>query len=152
MIFLLMHTLIVFSRNYFIMSLITFYRGLYGSTERELVPLSRSRSSEIQVAHQRSSVDCKTVEHLPMQITTRVNIAFIRDFFLVLDMDDALTINDSRRYDSSYVSTCTIRGVPIVSLITDGKERLCLAQISNDLLKDFSYNEIHNRRVGTYGA
>ena len=87
-----------------------------------------------------------------MQITTRVHIAFIRDFFLLLDMDDALTINDSRRYDSSYVSTCTIRGVPIVSLITDGKERLCLAQISNDLLKDFSYNEIHNRRVGTYRA
>ncbi|CAF4191834.1 unnamed protein product, partial [Rotaria magnacalcarata] len=24
---------------------------------------------------------------------------------------------------------------------------LCLAQISNDLLKGFSYNEIHNRRV-----
>jgi len=29
----------------------------------------------------------------------------------------------------------------------DGKERLCLAQISNTLLKNFSYNEIHNRRV-----
>ena len=29
----------------------------------------------------------------------------------------------------------------------DGKERLCLAQISNTLLKDYSYNEIHNRRV-----
>jgi len=38
-------------------------------------------------------------------------------------------------------------GVPIVSLIMDGKERLCLAQISSTLLKDFSYNEIHNRRV-----
>ena len=29
----------------------------------------------------------------------------------------------------------------------DAKERLCLAQISNTLLKDYSYNEIHNRRV-----
>ncbi|XP_066273250.1 SKI family transcriptional corepressor 1 homolog-B-like [Branchiostoma lanceolatum] len=29
----------------------------------------------------------------------------------------------------------------------EGKERLCLAQISNTLLKSFSYNEIHNRRV-----
>ena len=29
----------------------------------------------------------------------------------------------------------------------EGKERLCLAQISNTLLKDYSYNEIHNRRV-----
>lgn len=38
-------------------------------------------------------------------------------------------------------------GVPIVSLVMDGKERLCLAQISSTLLKDFSYNEIHNRRV-----
>jgi hypothetical protein len=63
-------------------------------------------------------------------------------------MEENLTMNDNRHHDNSYVSTCTIRGVPIVSLITDGKERLCLAQISNDLLKDFSYNEIHNRRVG----
>ena len=63
-------------------------------------------------------------------------------------MDETLTMNDNRHHDNSYVSTCTIRGVPIVSLITDGKERLCLTQISNDLLKDFSYNEIHNRRVG----
>ena len=38
-------------------------------------------------------------------------------------------------------------GVPIVSLVMDGKERLCLAQISSTLLKEFSYNEIHNRRV-----
>ncbi|CAF0934357.1 unnamed protein product [Adineta steineri] len=62
-------------------------------------------------------------------------------------MEENLTMNDNRHHDNSYVSTCTIRGAPIVSLITDGKERLCLAQISNDLLKDFSYNEIHNRRV-----
>ena len=38
-------------------------------------------------------------------------------------------------------------GVPIVSLTMDGRDRLCLAQISNTLLKSFSYNEIHNRRV-----
>ena len=38
-------------------------------------------------------------------------------------------------------------GVPIVSLVIDGQERLCLAQISNTLLKNYSYNEIHNRRV-----
>ena len=41
----------------------------------------------------------------------------------------------------------TLHGVRIVSLFMDGKERLCLAQISNTLLKDYSYNEIHNRRV-----
>ena len=38
-------------------------------------------------------------------------------------------------------------GVRIVSLVMEGHERLCLAQISNTLLKDYSYNEIHNRRV-----
>ena len=38
-------------------------------------------------------------------------------------------------------------GIPIVSLIIESQERLCLAQISNTLLKEFSYNEIHNRRV-----
>ncbi|XP_070206553.1 SKI family transcriptional corepressor 1-like [Littorina saxatilis] len=40
-----------------------------------------------------------------------------------------------------------LHGVLIVSLNIDHKERLCLAQISNTLLKDYSYNEIHNRRV-----
>lgn len=38
-------------------------------------------------------------------------------------------------------------GIPIVSLHIEAQERLCLAQISNTLLKTFSYNEIHNRRV-----
>lgn len=45
------------------------------------------------------------------------------------------------------VGTVVLYGVPIVSLIIDSQERLCLAQISNTLLKSFSYNEIHNRRV-----
>jgi hypothetical protein len=35
----------------------------------------------------------------------------------------------------------------MISLLVDGKERVCLAQISNTLLKKYSYNEIHNRRV-----
>lgn len=47
----------------------------------------------------------------------------------------------------NHVSTVVLHGIPIVSLRIDGKERLCLAQISNTLLKQFSYNEIHNRRV-----
>ena len=34
-----------------------------------------------------------------------------------------------------------------MALVMDNAERLCLAQISNTLLKSFSYNEIHNRRV-----
>uniref|UniRef100_A0A667YDZ9 SKI family transcriptional corepressor 1 n=1 Tax=Myripristis murdjan TaxID=586833 RepID=A0A667YDZ9_9TELE len=45
------------------------------------------------------------------------------------------------------VSETSLYGVPIVSLVIDGQERLCLAQISNTLLKNYSYNEIHNRRV-----
>ncbi|CAO1404550.1 unnamed protein product [Diamesa tonsa] len=45
------------------------------------------------------------------------------------------------------VSTVLLYGIPIVSLYIEAQERLCLAQISNTLLKQFSYNEIHNRRV-----
>lgn len=45
------------------------------------------------------------------------------------------------------VSAVMLFGVPIVALLMDGKDRLCLAQISSTLLKEFSYNEIHNRRV-----
>lgn len=50
-------------------------------------------------------------------------------------------------YRQNHVTSVLLHGVPIVSLHIDGKERLCLAQISNTLLKRFSYNEIHNRRV-----
>lgn len=45
------------------------------------------------------------------------------------------------------VRSVMLYGVPIVALVIDSQERLCLAQISNTLLKEFSYNEIHNRRV-----
>ncbi|XP_033751001.1 SKI family transcriptional corepressor 1-like [Pecten maximus] len=47
----------------------------------------------------------------------------------------------------NHVGSVLLQGVPIVSLFIDQKERLCLAQISNTLLKNYSYNEIHNRRV-----
>ncbi|XP_078456464.1 SKI family transcriptional corepressor 2 [Lampetra planeri] len=46
-----------------------------------------------------------------------------------------------------HVGEVLLYGAPIVSLVIDGQERLCLAQISNTLLKSYSYNEIHNRRV-----
>jgi SKI/SNO/DAC family/c-SKI Smad4 binding domain len=48
---------------------------------------------------------------------------------------------------SKQVGMVTLYGIPIVSLYIESQERLCLAQISNTLLKQFSYNEIHNRRV-----
>jgi hypothetical protein len=45
----------------------------------------------------------------------------------------------------TYVS---IRSYPVISIMIGGKERVYLAQISNTLLKMFSYNYgIHNRRV-----
>ena len=56
----------------------------------------------------------------------------------------------SKYYPYSFhrkVGTVYLHGVRIVSLGMEGKERLCLAQISNTLLKEYSYNEIHNRRV-----
>ncbi|VDP89490.1 unnamed protein product [Echinostoma caproni] len=40
-----------------------------------------------------------------------------------------------------------VRGESLVCLEIGGIQRLCLAQISSTLLKNFSYNEIHNRRV-----
>lgn len=43
------------------------------------------------------------------------------------------------------VGTVVIRGVPLVSLAVGGRLRVCLAQLSSTLLRDFSYNEIHNR-------
>lgn len=49
--------------------------------------------------------------------------------------------------DPGKVGVVYLHGQQIVSLTMEGKERLCLAQISNTLLKNFSYNEIHNRRV-----
>ena len=38
------------------------------------------------------------------------------------------------------IGTVVLYGVPIVSLTMENKERLCLAQISSTLLKDYSYN------------
>ncbi|XP_017126212.1 uncharacterized protein LOC108145336 [Drosophila elegans] len=55
--------------------------------------------------------------------------------------------NSQTAQRSNHVGSVSLYGVPIVSLYIEGQERLCLAQISNTLLKQFSYNEIHNRRV-----
>ncbi|XP_062870455.1 SKI family transcriptional corepressor 2 [Trichomycterus rosablanca] len=55
--------------------------------------------------------------------------------------------NHSSSLKPNQVGRVILYGVPIVSLVIDHQERLCLAQISNTLLKNYSYNEIHNRRV-----
>ncbi|KAM9861369.1 SKI family transcriptional corepressor 1a [Aulostomus maculatus] len=60
---------------------------------------------------------------------------------------DAQSLSGPGSLKPNQVSETSLYGVPIVSLVIDGKERLCLAQISNTLLKNYSYNEIHNRRV-----
>ncbi|GLD55887.1 SKI family transcriptional corepressor 1 homolog-B-like isoform X1 [Lates japonicus] len=60
---------------------------------------------------------------------------------------DAQSFSGPSSLKPNQVSETSLYGVPIVSLVIDGKERLCLAQISNTLLKNYSYNEIHNRRV-----
>ncbi|GFO13677.1 ski family transcriptional corepressor 2 [Plakobranchus ocellatus] len=54
---------------------------------------------------------------------------------------------NSKNSRQNQVGSIQLHGESIVSLIIDNKERLCLAQISNTLLKEYSYNEIHNRRV-----
>ncbi|XP_067873749.1 SKI family transcriptional corepressor 1 homolog-B [Heterodontus francisci] len=53
----------------------------------------------------------------------------------------------SSNLKTNTIGEAILYGLPIVSLVIDGQERLCLAQISNTLLKNYSYNEIHNRRV-----
>ncbi|KAI1889421.1 hypothetical protein AGOR_G00162700 [Albula goreensis] len=60
---------------------------------------------------------------------------------------DAPQCGSASSLKPNQVSETVLYGVPIVSLVIDGLERLCLAQISNTLLKSYSYNEIHNRRV-----
>lgn len=69
---------------------------------------------------------------------------------------DTTSSSPNSKQELSYPSTnlkpnqvgeTILYGIPIVSLVIDGQERLCLAQISNTLLKNYSYNEIHNRRV-----
>ena len=45
------------------------------------------------------------------------------------------------------VCSVRVRGVDIFALRMSGELRLCLAQLSSRLLSEFSYNEIHNRRV-----
>ncbi|CAJ1049332.1 PREDICTED: SKI family transcriptional corepressor 1 [Xyrichtys novacula] len=60
---------------------------------------------------------------------------------------DAQSFSSPSPLRPNQVSETSLYGVPIVCLVIDGKERLCLAQISNTLLKNYSYNEIHNRRV-----
>ncbi|TRZ03517.1 hypothetical protein DNTS_030872 [Danionella cerebrum] len=66
---------------------------------------------------------------------------------LAAGRDSSCSPNSGPVLKPNQVSETSLYGIPIVSLVIDGQERLCLAQISNTLLKNYSYNEIHNRRV-----
>lgn len=64
----------------------------------------------------------------------------------LIELESSSFVNPQSSRNSE-VKTVMLYGVPIIALVMDGRERLCLAQISNTLLKNFSYNEIHNRSV-----
>nr|CAH8870772.1 unnamed protein product [Trichobilharzia regenti] len=55
----------------------------------------------------------------------------------------------SKKNESDYdhLYTIKLRNQTLVCLNMNGVKRLCLAQISSTLLRQYSYNEIHNRRV-----
>lgn len=61
-------------------------------------------------------------------------------------MEKNLNENNKRFMDADF-NLINMRGHSIISLFIDGKERVCLSQISNKLLSHYTYNEIHNRRV-----
>ena len=60
--------------------------------------------------------------------------------------DSSRTIQQVRARDEQ-VRRVRVRGVDIFALRMGDEVRLCLAQLSALLLADFTYNEIHNRRV-----
>jgi hypothetical protein len=59
----------------------------------------------------------------------------------------ALAKNAETAENNVNVSKVCLRHVWLVCLIERGQELLCLAQLSNTLLNQYNYNEIHNRRV-----
>ncbi len=81
---------------------------------------------------------------------SRYPVSFLRDEMFALPPTQSKKLqpySSSSSVKPNHVSEAVLYGVPIVSLVIDGQDRLCLAQISNTLLKNYSYNEIHNRRV-----
>ncbi|XP_056908906.1 SKI family transcriptional corepressor 1 homolog-B isoform X2 [Takifugu flavidus] len=75
------------------------------------------------------------------------NISAGRDSSSSPSSKQELCYPSNKNLKPNQVGDVILYGIPIVSLVIDGSERLCLAQISNTLLKNYSYNEIHNRRV-----
>lgn len=75
------------------------------------------------------------------------NISAGRDSSSSPSSKQELCYPSNKNLKPNQVGEVILYGIPIVSLVIDGSERLCLAQISNTLLKNYSYNEIHNRRV-----
>jgi hypothetical protein len=63
------------------------------------------------------------------------------------EVDETSSSTSTASKEVANTSSVFLRGQSMCSLLIDGKERICLAQISNTLLRKYSYNEIHNRRV-----
>lgn len=61
-------------------------------------------------------------------------------------MDDGIKMSAVTLCEEKHrIQSIVLSGTALVSLTIDGEERVCLAQLSNTLLKNYSYNEIHNR-------
>ncbi len=108
-----------------------------------------STSTEASQAEQESSASDATRSASPDAEDTATGRAnpdvTTRPVTALTDGGGGATVLNTIRNNN--VTRVTLAGVSIVALTIDGKERLCLAQISNTLLKEYSYNEIHNRRV-----
>ncbi|CAH8646358.1 unnamed protein product [Schistosoma curassoni] len=63
------------------------------------------------------------------------------------NLPNAKSKDHQRHLCNNNLYTIQLRDQPLVCLNMGGVKRLCLAQISSTLLKQYSYNEIHNRRV-----
>lgn len=108
------------------------------SVERKHSP-SSSSSSLLVTSHQHHSPTSSTSsgKNVAVGCTNNNNI----------NNNDLIPTSSTITINNNEVRNVMLYGIPIVSLVMDGQERLCLAQISNTLLKQFSYNEIHNRSV-----
>lgn len=110
--------------------------------------LSPSLFVEQSEAHQSKQLDLRAsnrIEQLTLQQQFIMNQSMGKHE-LAANRKEAQHSQQQQNLDDG-VKQVELFGVQIVALTINGRQRLCLAQISNTLLKGFSYNEIHNRRV-----
>jgi hypothetical protein len=98
------------------------------------------------------SIDLKSKSEMKNTDDTDRNDDYYLDDSRIPDLIDKKTNHKPSHIHGNELSRkltyVSIRSYPMISIMIGGKERVRLAQISNTLLKMFSYNhEIHNRRV-----